>query len=163
MSSPDFYFAALEIRTYTALLMKFFNEALENRLHQIEPKINGLQYGILQMLGAGNLTISVLSQRLGMDPSTLVRAVDVLERMELAERGSDPKDRRRNPITITPKGWAILQAVPALVPQDAIFKALLSIGAEPVGQLRDLLRDTIQQFPEGKMVVEAFTNQQTHL
>ncbi|PKO19084.1 MAG: hypothetical protein CVU39_00605 [Chloroflexi bacterium HGW-Chloroflexi-10] len=79
-----------------------------------------------------------------MDPSTLVRAVDMLERLEVAERGSDPKDPRRNPITITLKGLAILQAVSALIPQDAVFKALLSIGAEPVGRLRDLLCDTIQ-------------------
>jgi DNA-binding MarR family transcriptional regulator len=33
-----------------------------------------------------------------LDPSTLVPAVDALERKGLAMRGQDPNDRRRNPL-----------------------------------------------------------------
>ena len=89
---------------YAALLLKFFNQALEERLSRCGTRISTLQHSILRILQLDTLTISELSQRMSFDPSTLVRAVDALERKDLARRGTDSHDRRRNPITITEKG-----------------------------------------------------------
>ena len=79
-----------EIHTYASLLFKYFNVGVEERLREFGVKISGLQYGLLRMLMAGNLTISELSQRLGMGASTLVRSIDSLEQKGMVERGSDP-------------------------------------------------------------------------
>jgi DNA-binding MarR family transcriptional regulator len=106
------------------------------------------------MLMFENLTISVISQRLGMDPSTLVRSVDRLERQGLVVRGRDPKDRRRNPISITEKGRELIYAVPPITSEDLPFQALQTLGIDSTLQLRDLLRDLMNEFPEGKMIVE---------
>jgi DNA-binding MarR family transcriptional regulator len=147
------YQAAGEINFYSALLLKFFNEALESRLRQHGADIKALQHGILNMLMFENLTISVISQRLGMDPSTLVRSVDRLERQGLVVRGRDPKDRRRNPISITTKGRDLINAVPNIAYDDLPFKVLQTLGVDATLQLRDLLRDLMNEFPEGKMIV----------
>lgn len=154
MSQERLFEAAIEIQVYAVLLLKFFNDALEIRLRQHGSGINSFQYGILRMLMMEKLTISIISQRYGMDPSTLVRAVDALERKELVKRGSDPKDRRRNPISITEKGRELFLAVPVVSFDDLPFQALQSLGLDSAGQLRDLLRELLKKFPEGKMIVE---------
>jgi len=146
--------AAMEIQLYAALLLKFFNQALEERLRECGERISSLQYGIVRMVQLEALTISEISQRMGLDPSTLVRAVDALERKGLARRGSDPHDRRRNPITITGKGMELVTKVPVIAGEDLTFQALQSFGVESATQLRDLLRELIQEFPEGKMVAD---------
>jgi DNA-binding MarR family transcriptional regulator len=145
---------AIEIHIYAALLLKFFNQALEERLRGYDTKISALQHSILRMLQYDTLTISEISRRMGLDPSTLVRAVDALERKDLARRGTDPHDRRRNPITITPNGLELVSAVPSIDPADPTFLALQSLGAESSTHLRDLLRRLILEFPEGKLVAD---------
>jgi DNA-binding MarR family transcriptional regulator len=153
------YPVAIEIQLYAALLLKLFNQALEERLRECGEGISSLQHGILRMLQFDTLTISEISQRMGLDPSTLVRAVDSLERKNLARRGSDPHDRRRHPITITEKGMELVTRVPVVAGEDLSFQALQSLGIESTTQLRDLLRELIEKFPEGKMVVELMSDQ----
>jgi DNA-binding MarR family transcriptional regulator len=159
MNETQLYPAAIEIQVYAALLLRFFNQALEERLRQHGERISSLQHGILRMLQVETLTISEISQRLGLDPSTLVRAVDSLERKDLAQRGSDPKDRRRNPITITEKGNELVTQVPIISDQDPTFQALQALGGEATTQIRDLLCQFVQEFPEGKTVVDLMSDQ----
>ncbi len=141
-----------EIYTLSALLLKFFNHGLEERLKKYDVNISGLQYGVLRMLQLERLTISTISQRMGLDPSALVRIIDLLEKKELVSRGVDPNDRRRNPIQITQKGRELLAANPVISEKDLTFQALESLGAESALQLRDLLLQVIRHFPEGRLV-----------
>jgi DNA-binding MarR family transcriptional regulator len=151
--NDDLYPVAIEIQLYAALLLKFFDQALQERLREHGSRISSLQHAVLRMLQFETLTISDISQRLGLDPSTLVRAVDVLERRKLAQRGSDPLDRRRHPITITGEGRALVAAVPAISVEDDAFQALRALGGTPAKELRNLLQKLIQRFPEGREVV----------
>lgn len=153
MEKEKFYPVAMELQLYAALLLKFFNQAVENRLRAHGEKISGLQYGILQMLQFESLTISEISQRLGFDLSTLVRSVDALERKELARRDSDPHDRRRNPISLTTKGRELMMKAPIITESDPTFQALQALGLTSATQLRDLLKELITKFPEGELVV----------
>ena len=151
------YLAAGEIQFYAALLLKFFNESLERRLREHGAEISALQHAILNMLVYGDITISEISRRLGMEPSTLVRSVDRLERQNLVMRGHDPADRRRRPISITVKGRELMSAVPPLAYEDMPLQVLHTLGIESTLQLRDLLREVMNAFPEGKMIVEMVT------
>jgi DNA-binding MarR family transcriptional regulator len=159
LAKNDLYPIASEVLLYSALLLKFSNGALEERLRACGERISSLQHGILRMLQYETLTISEISQRLGLDPSTVVRSVDALERRVLARRGSDPQDRRRNPITITERGVELVTTIPAISAEDLSFQALQSLGIGGATQLRDLLRRLISEFPEGKMVAELVSGQ----
>ena len=159
MTETDLHPVASEILLYSALLLKFSNQALEERLRACGESISSLQHGILRMLKVETLTISDISQRMGLNPSTLVRSVDVLERRGLARRGSDPQDRRRNPISITERGRELVAAVPMISGEDLTSRALQSFGTESTTQLRDLLRWLISEFPEGKTVAELVSSQ----
>lgn len=152
MEKENFYPIAVEVQLYAALLLKFYSQALEERLRAHGVKISSLQHGILQMLQFESLTISEISRRLGFDLSTLVRSVDSLEHKELARRGSDPHDRRRNPISITEKGRELMLQAPVVTEEDPTFQALQSLGIASAAQLRDLLRELIIKFPEGALV-----------
>ncbi len=153
---PNITWYQLQLRSSSTprCCSSFSTRPSKQRLRECGVRISSLQYGILRMLQFETLTISEISQRMGLDPSTLVRAVDALERKGLAQRGSDPRDRRRNPITITDKGRELVTAVPVIAGEDVTFQALQSFGVEPTTQLRDLLRELIKEFPEGKTVAE---------
>jgi DNA-binding MarR family transcriptional regulator len=159
MSESTLSPVAIEIQLYALLLIKLFNQALEDRLHDQGVKASSLQHGILRMLQFETLTISEMSQRLGLDPSTLVRAVDSLEHKGLAQRGSDLHDRRRHPISLTEEGIGLVTAVPVISDEDPVYQALHSLGLGSATQLRDLLRELAVQFPEGKLVAGLMSGQ----
>lgn len=48
-----------------------------------------------------------LSERVGVDPTTVVTIVDALVRQKIVERRKDPDDRRKALIFLTPKGRAL--------------------------------------------------------
>lgn len=157
MTDPQLYRIANEIFTYSALLLKFIGQSTEERLQGHGVQMSGLQLNVLRMLLPETLTVSIISQRMGQDPAAIVRTVDTLERKGLVARMVDPNDRRRNPIHITDKGRELVQAVPAISEQDLPFQAIEALGIEQAAQLRDLLRQVIEQFPEGKIVAGLFS------
>jgi DNA-binding MarR family transcriptional regulator len=146
--------AAIEIQIFAALLLKFYNEGLEARLARHGAGITPFQHGVLRFLQFEVLTISEISRRLGMEPSTVLRAVDVLEARGFLERGSDANDRRRRPLAITAAGRALLGAAPVISVEDPVFQSLAALGPERAATLRDLLRNVIAAHPEGKLVAE---------
>ena len=148
-----------EINTYAALLLKYFSSSLEERLKNYGVSLTVFQFSVLRMLQFEMLTISTLSQRLGLDPSSMVRIIDALERKGLALRSADPNDRRRNPIQITQKGLDLVAAIPVVSEEDPTYQALQSLGAEPARLLRDLLLKVIRQFPEGKLVSDLMSGE----
>lgn len=61
------------------------------------------QFGILSRLDRhGPLTVNQLAARLGMDRTTLGRILKPLEREGLVAVASDPADRRRRALSLTP-------------------------------------------------------------
>jgi DNA-binding MarR family transcriptional regulator len=150
---------ANEIYVYTTLMMKHFNEAQETRLHQHGESLTSMQMGVLRMLQYEVLTLSTISQRMGMDPSGIMRIIDALETNGLVVREIDPQDRRRNPIRITTRGAGLLIAVPIVSEEDPIFRAIVALGEEQTAQLRDVLREIVTQFPEGQLVAGLFSRE----
>lgn len=146
---------ANEIRNLSALLLKFFNDDISRRMQNCGVTLTSFQFGILQMLQAETMTISALSQCMGMDPSSILRMIDALEEKELVARGIDPHDRRRHPIRLTSQGRDLLAAVPAISEEDLALKAVQSLGEEKSRQLRDLLIRVLLQIPQGRAILES--------
>ena len=103
---------AMEIHMLGAVAAKRTILAMEGHSVLAEAGISMLQFGVLRALHRQARTISELSQIMLVDPSTLVSVIDALERKELAERGQDPNDRRRVPISVTEKGAEIAACPP---------------------------------------------------
>ena len=110
--------------------------ALEQRLAAADASLSGLQFAIMRALSVQEHTISELSQHFMLDPSTLVPAVDALERKGLARRGRDPSDRRRVPLSLTGRGAEFLSSVPIVDEEDLLATSLKRLGRGWFAQVR---------------------------
>jgi DNA-binding MarR family transcriptional regulator len=88
-------------------LLKHAQSALAARTTAaLEPlNINGRELAVLSVLGAAEpLAQQQAATKLSVDRTTMVDLVDTLERKGMVERRSDPADRRRNLVHLTPQG-----------------------------------------------------------
>src|SRR5260221_216207 len=86
---------------------------------QVNPRLGGLQFGVMRILHHHSFTIKELSNKMTLSAAALVPVIDSLEREGLATRGHDPADRRRTPLTLTPKGRDLIAGLPIIAPDDA--------------------------------------------
>ena len=94
LSSPSFQLERLRRRT-----RDFVETALA------EEGFNLREFWVLACLVDGDAASqATLVEILGVDRSDMVRLVDSLEKRSLAKRVKDPKDRRRQIISVTKKG-----------------------------------------------------------
>lgn len=145
---------ATEIRILISIIAKLNLRAMEQRLNEAVPGISVLQYGLLRRLSDEPCTLSELSSRMLLTPSTLVPAVDKLEREGYLVRGKDPNDRRRVPLFVTDAGRRILQTMPAIHGDDALTRAVEALGAERADHLRALLHDLLMGMSDDRALIE---------
>jgi DNA-binding MarR family transcriptional regulator len=138
--------------------------ALEQRLNSADAGLSHLQYGILRALSCQEQTISELSDHFMLDPSTLVPAVDALERKGLLQRGHDPNDRRRIPLSPTDYGTAFVARVPFVDKDDPLVTSLHALGDEWSRQFLAMLRELVKNLPEGEEILQRVsTRMQAHM
>ena len=66
-------------------------------------------YGIMcKLADEGPQRLGALANAFGLDPSTITRQVQALEEIKLAERTTDPTDRRASILDLTPNGREVL-------------------------------------------------------
>ena len=67
-------------------------------------------YGIMAKLAdEGPQRLGALAAAFGLDPSTITRQVQALEELGLAERRTDPTDRRASILDLSPNGRDVLE------------------------------------------------------
>jgi DNA-binding MarR family transcriptional regulator len=134
-------------RVHTALLGLFkpIRKDVERRLVSAGQGMTMLQCGILRHLEHASLTINELARRMMIKPPSLVAVVDALERGGYLQRKTDPTDRRRTPLHITPKGETLLKKVPLCAETDALSMALDRLGERKAEQLAKLLEELATQ------------------
>ncbi len=101
------------------------------------------QYGLLVLLQAeGPQAQIVLSQRVGLDRTSVMRTIDMLEERGLVRRDSNPSDRRKHSVVLTDTGAELLANTLSEVRQaERAFAVALSDQeqAQLLGLLRRLL------------------------
>lgn len=153
MDRETLYAFATEVRTLVAMLAKTSSLALDRRLSEAKPRVSGLQYSILRALSSEPMTIAELSRTFSRNPSTLVPAIDSLERKTLVQRGEDPDDRRRIPVCLTLCGRRLLDDVPYVHESDPAVLGLQAMGEEQMERLLALLCAWAAHLPEGQELV----------
>lgn len=154
MSPEEFLAGSREIRILNAIITKQVHQALEQRLSKHNVGISALQYQLLRMLSHEQYTLSDLSRRLSLDPSTLVPVVDALENKGLVKRERDPQDRRRVPLSLTEEGGKLLNCAPFDHDEDLVHQALLKMGEDKMQELLGLLRELMHHMPEGDNILQ---------
>jgi len=151
------FMTSVEIRILASIMARVSTRSVDECFSTYHADINSLQYGILRTLAHGSSTLSELSRLFVLDPSTLVPVIDALERKALVSRSKDPADRRRIPLSLTQQGADLIRDVPLVHEDDLLFQCLRRMGEEKAFQLQSLLREVVQQMPEGEAMLEAIT------
>jgi DNA-binding MarR family transcriptional regulator len=146
----------LELRMLMGVMAKMARMSLEQRLQAQGNDMSGLQYHLLRVLAFdGEQTTSELAKKLHLDPSTLVPAVDGLERREMVTRERDSKDRRRVIIRLAPRGEEVVKAFDVIGDDDPMLLSLRAMGEADARQLVALLKAMIQHLPEGDAMLSS--------
>jgi DNA-binding MarR family transcriptional regulator len=93
---------------------------------------------------AGPLTIGEAAAHLRRAQSVVSEIVSHLERQGLLERESDPDDRRRTLIWLTPAGQATLRRQREVLSEERLATALAEMPAEQSRALLSALRALVQ-------------------
>jgi DNA-binding MarR family transcriptional regulator len=90
--------------------------------------IDGRQLAVLSVLSeAVQQSQQDVARKLGVDRTTMVAMLDVLEKGRLVDRFTSPDDRRKNVVVLTATGWETMeQASKARDVAEAEFLAPLS-------------------------------------
>ncbi|MCS6835754.1 MAG: MarR family winged helix-turn-helix transcriptional regulator [Anaerolineae bacterium] len=154
MNDPDLRRLAMEWRIIGAALSRITRVHVEQRLQRLGADISGLQMGVLKVLQhSGDNTLSDLSKKMVLDPSTLVPTIDGLERKGYVFRQRDPQDRRRVQISLTPDGAECVRRIEVIDDDDLIYQAFVQMGQERASQLLTLLRQMIHCLPDGEQLL----------
>jgi MarR family transcriptional regulator, organic hydroperoxide resistance regulator len=78
-----------------------------------------------------------LSERVGVDQSTVVTVIDTLVRQKVVERRKDPNDRRKALIYLTPKGKTLRRPIQAAI-DTAHVDALRGVTAADLKVFRSV-------------------------
>ena len=103
-----------------------------------------MHFGMLTILAAeAPISQRALSDRTGVDPSTMVQRMDVLERQGLVERVRAEGDRRSYEITLTAAGRQVLEQLrkDAAVHAEAVFGVLDPAEREQLHRLLTKVAD----------------------
>jgi MarR family transcriptional regulator, organic hydroperoxide resistance regulator len=95
----------------------------------------GHYYYLRALFEANGISQMELSERVGVDPTTVVTVVDTLERANVVERRKDPTDRRKALIYLTPKGRKLRRPLLAAI-AAAQANALVGISAADIETFR---------------------------
>jgi MarR family transcriptional regulator for hemolysin len=122
-----------------SLLAKRWRRAIEKRLDEAGltdatwvPLVHLLRSG-------GGITQKDLAALIGIDASSLVRLLDILQRRGLVERRPDPNDGRARLIHLTEEGGAAVHAIRAeLLAEEELL--LADLGDDDLAHLLDLFR-----------------------
>ncbi|MBX7212837.1 MAG: MarR family transcriptional regulator [Thermoflexales bacterium] len=138
--------AATELTMLVAVISRVSRLDLERNL---PPEIgSAVQYGVLRMLRYAPSTLTELSGMLALEPPSLTPVVDALERHGLIERGRDPHDRRRTPLSITPKAAALLDGLSSFDDSYGLIRALRAIGPRRMSECLSLLRALLHEMTD---------------
>ncbi|WP_435174601.1 MarR family winged helix-turn-helix transcriptional regulator [Actinacidiphila sp. bgisy145] len=106
--------------------------------------LDARELAVLALLAAGHPLSQVeAARRLGVDRTTMVALVDVLEGKELVERRRSKKDRRRNVVELTELGKRVL-ADAEDARESAEREFLAPLGAKDAARLVEALRVLIR-------------------
>ena len=144
---------ALQIRILALILFKTSVQNFEQHLTEKGIQLSMLQMGILRFVSHHPYTLSELSRKMMLDPSTLVPSINALVKKGYVTRERDPNDRRRMPLLLTDEGLTLIQSQPMMCDDDPLLASLQGLGQKKVEQLQQLLREAVASLPDGEQIL----------
>lgn len=97
----------------------------------------------------GPMSQQALANHTEVEPSTLVRILDVMERDRIAQRDRDPEDRRAYRVRLTSRGEALVPRLVALW-EDVEAEVVKGFEAGEIDRLRDVVSRVVARLSTGE-------------
>jgi DNA-binding MarR family transcriptional regulator len=136
-----------EIRGLCAVITKIARADLQSRLESYNCGISAIEHGVLRHLSHGVSSMAEISRLMGIAPSTLVYVVDGLVKRKLVRRGKDPKDRRREPLSLEKKAAGLFARIPKMDANSVLVKSLEGMRESRRRDLVLLLNEFVDGLP----------------
>jgi len=138
---PETVAMAEQIRALCSVITKVARTDLESHLKEHDSGMTAIEHGVLRHLSRGVTSMAEMSRLMGVAASTLVYVVDGLTRKKLVRRGTDPGDRRRQPLLLEKKGARLFAHSPGMGAGSTLVRSLESMPAERRRELLSLLNE----------------------
>jgi DNA-binding MarR family transcriptional regulator len=135
---------AEQIWAVCSVVTKVARMDLETRLKQHNSGMSAIEHGVLRHLSRGVTSMAEMSRLMGVAPSTLVYVVDELTKKKLVKRGTDPKDRRREPLLLEKRGAELFARTPKMDASSVLVRSLESMPGFRRRELLDLLNELVK-------------------
>lgn len=153
VSTDKLIYTAKQLRALCAILTRAARQDLENRLKYADADVRALEHAVLRHIQQGSTTLAEISRATMSAPSTLVSVIDNLERKGFLKRGTDPKDRRRTPLELTPQGKVLLEALPDVAHDSSLVTGLSKLSVQERDQLIDTLTHLVHGITEDESLL----------
>jgi len=131
----EYKILAYRLRASYAITLRMTRQELEKRSREENITISPHAVAVIRLAAHEPKTIGELSSLMMIAPASLVPVVDMLVNKGLLKKDTDPKDRRRNPLTATAKGIDILQKFKMISSADVLVKNLEKLGIDKANRL----------------------------
>lgn len=132
-----------------------YSSSVEKRFGLTGPQL----WALWELNRRGPLGLKALAEQMHLDPSTVTGVVDRLQRRGLVLRGSDPEDRRRVVISLTPEGASTVKAAPHPA-QGQLIHALIAMDPIQVETLNQSLGLLVSVMEADKLDVRFFFSEE---
>jgi len=143
MKEDKYDLLAHRLRASYAIILRINRQDLEKRLKKKNITISPLSVAAIRLIANEPKTIGELSKMMIMAPASLVPVVDTLVKNGFIKKDTDPKDRRRNPLTVTQKGIQTISKFKAISSKDALVKNLEKLGVNKAKKLTTLSEELL--------------------
>jgi DNA-binding MarR family transcriptional regulator len=130
------------LEVYTGFLLRKISAASFQRFSEAtdEHSLHPMHFGMLNVLEADSpISQHELARRTGVDPSSMVARMDVLEEQGMVERRRREDDRRTYEIRLTDKGSKTLTQLRSVAAAE-LSRLLAPLDAKERRTLHELLR-----------------------
>jgi DNA-binding MarR family transcriptional regulator len=128
-----------ELRGLCAVVIRIARRDHQQLLDRHQTGLSALEHGVLRRVTQGAQTLAEASALMSVAASTLVYVIDRLVAKGLLAKKNDPRDRRRERLSLTRKGASLLASIPTMDAHSAIVQSLASMNArERTGLHRSL-------------------------
>ena len=158
---------AFRLKVISTLMMKISRQDMEKRLAEKHVGLTCLELAVLRFIRNAPATMGEVSRQMMIAPPSLVPVIDALEGNGLVKKGSDPHDRRRNPLLITAPGKKLLAEVPAVGEEDILVNALSKFGEKKSAHVLQMMEEILTLVSGDELVCkrisETARNEQRHI
>jgi len=136
-------------------------KAIQDYSHEVSDKfgITGPQLWTLKTISQNeNLSLSDLSQRMYLHPSTITGLIDRLEKKGYVVRNRDQVDRRMISVQLTPKGKSLTRKAPNPV-QGKMIYGLRNLNREELDSIYHSFQELVEIMEAQNVKVTFFFDQ----